>query len=140
MVTEDYVSFETAKLLKEKWFDGKCHAFYRKTLLNNKITDKAELHISTHLSLTNGNLQDKLYKEIVYCVAPTLQMAMKWLREEKGVAVIPVLSSVLDNEKFLWDIKIVVAKTGESYSQGWIYEKQEAACDTAIQYCLENLV
>ena len=72
--------------------------------------------------------------------APTLQMAMKWLREKKGIAIIPVLSSVLDNEKFLWDVKIVVAKTSESYSQGWIYEKQEEACEAAIKYCLENLI
>lgn len=67
-------------------------------------------------------------------------MAIKWLREEKGVAIIPILSSVLDNEKFLWDIKIVVAKTNESYCQGWIYESYKRACEAAIKYCLENLI
>ena len=28
MIQEDYVSFETAKLLKEKGFDGECFAAY----------------------------------------------------------------------------------------------------------------
>ena len=28
MITEDYVSFETAKLLKEKGFDEPCQYFY----------------------------------------------------------------------------------------------------------------
>ena len=28
MITEDYVSFETAKLLKEKGFDSECHSYY----------------------------------------------------------------------------------------------------------------
>lgn len=119
MITEDYVSFETAKLLKEKGFDGKCY-----------------LHYSS-----NGKTQHWNYQSPIDGIsAPTLQRAMKWLRKKKGIAIIPVLSSILDNEKFLWDIQIVVAKTGERYSQGWVYEKQEDAFDTAIRYCLENLI
>lgn len=121
MITEDYVSFDTAKLLMEKGFEGKMHTFY---------TEKGTEMESAYVVPSNFF---PIYR-------PTLQMAMKWLREEKGIAVIPVLSSILDHEKFLWDIKIVVAKTGERYSQGWIYEKQEEAFDTAIKYCLESLI
>lgn len=109
MITEDYVSYETSKLLKEKGFD----------------VDECEVHYDP---------EDHTQYDI------TLQMAVKWLMEKKGIAIIPVLSSILDNEKFLWDIKIVVAKTGERYSQGWIYEKQEEVCEAAIKYCLENLI
>ncbi len=121
MIDEDYVSFETAKLMEEKGFD-EC------TLLSY---DK------------NGNNKDALrpFLEGEGDVRrPTLQMAVKWLRTKKGIAVIPVLSSILDNEKFLWDIKIVVAKTGDVYSQGWVYEEQEEAYEAAIKYCLKNLV
>lgn len=109
MITEDYVSYETSKILKEKGFD----------------VNECEVHYDP---------EDHTQCDI------TLQMAVKWLMEKKGIAIIPVLSSILDNEKFLWDIKIVVAKTGERYSQGWIYEKQEEAFDTAIKYCLESLI
>lgn len=68
-----------------------------------------------------------------------VQMTMKWLRK-KGIAVVPILSGVLDNEKFLWDIEITIAKTNETYHQGWIYESYEQACEAAIKYCLENLI
>ena len=116
MITEDYVSFETAKLLKEKGFDYHC------------ATRRYYPEIPFDECDPNG----------VY--APTLQMAMKWLRENKGIAVIPVLSSVLDNKKFLWDVKVVIAEINDSYYQGWVYEKQEDACEAAIKYCLENLI
>lgn len=109
MITEDYVSFETAKLLKEKGFD----------------VDECEVHYDP---------EDHTQYDI------TLQMAIKWLREKKGIAIVPVLSSILDNEKFLWDIQIVVAKTSERYSQLWTHEKQEEGCEDAIMYCLENLI
>lgn len=126
MITEDYVSFEIAKLLKEKGFEGVVNAYYH-------IWDNGKRVCS---------VQEFSHSEAphLYIPAPTIQMAMKWLRDNNGIAVIPTLSSILDNEKFLWDIKIVVAKTGESYSQGWIYESYEHACDVAIESCLKHLI
>jgi len=120
-IKEDYVSFEIAKLLKEKGFN-ECPLF--------RYDDCG------HLWVQGG------YNKTIkwHFPAPTLQMAMKWLRKEKGIAVVPILSSVLDNEKFLWDIEITVAKTNETYHQGWIYESYERACEAAIKYCLENLI
>ena len=139
MITEDYVSFETAKLLKEKGFDIPCNAYFveaEKETAKNKFKRRF-CHSSVE---ANRNTYKSEMANHYYFSCPTIQMAMKWLREKKGIAIIPVLSSILDNEKFLWDIKIVVAKTGESYSQGWIYEEQEEAFDTAIKYCLKNLI
>ena len=116
-ITEDYVSFEVAKLLQENGFDERCYKKYN----------------------SNGDLFDST--EFTYGPkAPTIQMVMKWLREKKCIAVIPVLSSVLDKEKFLWRVEIVVAKHNDVYSQGWVYENQEGACEAAIKYCLENLI
>lgn len=122
MITEDYVNFKIAKLLEKKGFDWDCQYCY----IDEDDSDMEQLEVPTGYDA-----------EIA---APTLQMAMKWLREKKGIAVLPILSSILDNEKFLWDVKIVVAKTAESYSQGWIYESYERACEAGIFYCLENLV
>ena len=31
MITEDYISFEVAKILKEKGFDERCSGFYQET-------------------------------------------------------------------------------------------------------------
>ena len=124
MITEDYVSFETAKLLKEKGFEERIRSWYD----NNGVFHEEGCRMSN---------SDCLPPTVM---APTLQMVMKWLREEKGIAAVPILSSVLDNEKFLWDIEITVAKTNENYHQGWIYESYEQAVEAAIKYSLENLI
>ena len=130
---EDYVSFETAKILKEKGFDEVCDYRYYET--------HSGFDMGLDPGYTNSHWED-WYKDLGVrnYSAPTLQMAMKWLRKEKGVAIIPVIASILDNERFLWNIKIVVAKTNETYSQGWIYEEPEEVCEAAIKYCLENLI
>lgn len=138
-ITEDYVSFETAKLLKEKGFNEKCISVYHDgelQLVSSLGIFCGEGYGEQILTYTNSECE---WSPIMIS-APTIQMAMKWLREKKGIAVIPVLSSVLDNERFLWDVKIVVAKTNDSYSQGWVYETQESACDVAISYCLKELI
>ena len=64
MITEDYVSFETAKLLKEKGFDESVRYYF---IFDNEI---AVIPTSRRF---NSNS--------IYISAPTLQMAMKWLRE-----------------------------------------------------------
>lgn len=127
MITEDYVSFEVAKLLKEKGFNEKVICYY---------DDGGSLNLNKFVEFQCCN---QGYGSSVFA-APTLQMVCKWLMEEKGIAIIPVLSNVLDNKKFLWDIKIVVAETGYKYYKGWAFENQEDAIDTAIKYSLENLI
>ena len=67
---EDYVSFKTAKLLKENGFDEECSCFY-----NNIDYGTPGLEVDGRLYYKNSALDDEEY------AAPTLQMAMKWLRE-----------------------------------------------------------
>ena len=62
MITEDYVSFEVAKLLKEKGFDGDTSCYY--------TPDNEKRWGYQHY-------QDFDKKDRIEC--PTLQMAMKWL-------------------------------------------------------------
>lgn len=124
---EDYVSFETAKLLKEKGFD------------------LTKFHGNWSIDFDNVPREEEIPEgEIVVAEWQypliTLQMAMKWLREEKGIAIVPIPESVLDHERFLWDVKIIMAKTNDTYSQGWVYEKYESIVDVALRYCLEELI
>lgn len=132
MITEDYVSFEVAKLLKEKGFDEKCYCCYRKKLVDNKIVDEEELFVSAHLMLTNSKLEDKSYRDIVYCSAPTLQMAMKWLREKHKITIgilfkeDRIYYEIHQNNEFVFGID-----TPKSYAK---------VCDEATKCCLENLI
>ena len=65
-MNEDYVSFEVAKLLKEKGFDWPCQAFYNA----NGILAASPVH----------TVNDELEDSDIAC--PTLYMAQKWLRSK----------------------------------------------------------
>ena len=118
-ITEDYVSFETALLLKKKGFEQVgCEKQYN----------------------TEG------YLCVGYCygpVAPTFQMAMKWLRKTHHLSVevyrtacgyIGCIVSIPSGTdiKFLED-------DGDDLQSG-TYTKWEYACEASIKYCLENLI
>ena len=124
MITEDYVSFETAKLLKEKGFKGECLGVYFPD--GRFYTFDTAFDFNPH----DGNLSHPVN-------APTLQMTMKWLREihklwceisweGKNAWFVDIFS--LDEEQYVMFNKI---HNVPSY---------EEACEAAVRYCLENLI
>jgi hypothetical protein len=119
-ITEDYVSFEIAKLLKEKGFDIICDKIYR----------------------MNGYLCPFEYsmniKEEGYYLAPTLQMAMKWLREVHNIKI----NIFYNNSNYAIEYFEPNTQTGvgEFVFIGDGYDVYEQACEVAIKYCLENLI
>ena len=127
MITEDYVSYEVAKLLKEKGFDEPCLMCYT---YDEKLGNYGQYN-----SYKNS--------EVFSLTAPTLQMAMKWLREVHNLNVevyrtacgyigcIVGIPSGTDI-KFLED-------DGDDLPSGQ-YTKWEYACEASINYCLENLI
>ena len=130
MITEDYVSFATAQLLKEKGFDGKdtedCFAFYKE---NGEIG----------FLQTFGDIAD--YNPENPVIAPTHQMAMKWLREAHkwSIQVFPVF----DTLKWCYDIyklKIQKYQSRPDLLSNVDYDTYEEACEAALIYCLENLI
>lgn len=70
MITEDYVSFETAKHLKEKGFVGECIAYYSRYKDDNTTLHRWR-NRQRYVNVRNNG----------YTLVPTLQMVMKWLRE-----------------------------------------------------------
>ena len=68
MITEDYVSFETAKLLKEKGFNERLLTFY--------ITDKNKKEGCFQIMAFSDDKIDNNHSNLCY-LAPTLQMTMK---------------------------------------------------------------
>ena len=126
MITEDYVSFETAKLLREKGFDEKCRAVYEEKILR----------INTLCDYLNSELSS-------YVCAPTLQMACKWLREEKNLCIY-VFPHKDGYEYGKWEAGICYcddAIDATINACGHIFgETYEEACESALKYTLENLI
>ena len=125
MITEDYCSYEVAKLLKEKGFNESCYTCY------------VEKEIS-HYDYSSTNYE--LIDGVISC--PTLQMAMKWLIEEKNILIV-IEPHDYDyiNEKsksFSWSLWI----GGNYYEciESKDYPSYEEAIEAALKYCLKNLI
>ena len=132
MITEDYVSFETAKLLREKGFNGLCTAYYDCFTTDN-------FHCGSEP--TDFNSIDTKIRDIV--AAPTLQMAMKWLRKVHDIYIMIDKDFATEDgwhyvvvRKQDWTDNIDNGLTQQE-SNNYTYE---FACEAAIKYCLENLV
>jgi hypothetical protein len=144
MTTEDYVSFETAKLLKEKGFESdECIAIYDLGDGNAFIRDSG---------IFDNGPEDYLefqwgeeWKRFGYYLAPTLQMATKWLKENFNIAPVPYATSLgwyfevfdltqrdITGCALLYQVGIPSKEdTFNTFEEAW---------DASIRYCLENLI
>ena len=140
MVTEDYVSFETAKLLKEKGFDEYCKSVYHV----GSVCSVASLgcHDNEGYGAVIEEKQNSDFGKYDNAIsAPTLQMAMKWLREVHQLVVEPYYYFALG--EWCVDIKHLEKRTElEEFEniREKSYNTYEEACEAAIKYCLENLI
>lgn len=135
MTTEDYVSFETSKLLKEKGFESdECIAIYDLGDNNAFVRDS---------SIFDNGPEDYLeyqwgeeWRRFGYYLAPTLQMAMKWLRENHKIQIVVSPYNTLNKT---WSYHMF--KNFEPLTQRfYVFETYEKACEEAIKFCLENLI
>ena len=129
MITEDYVSYETAKLLKEKGFNEiKCNTCYK---WNGNFCN-------------NRRSMSGIDNEICY-QAPTFQMAMKWLRKNFNMNPVPYATSIGGNFEVFDLSHRDITGCALLYDAGIpskekMFETYEEACEAGIRYCLENLI
>lgn len=120
-ITEDYVSFKVAKLLKEK-------GFYCESVASIKVFCGNRYEINGELIVPKENT-----------IIPTLQMAMKWLRKVYNLEIFPYHN--YDNSKWWYEI-IKYPNSVAEYECGKDeeFDTYEQSCEAAIKYCLENLI
>ena len=125
---EAYVSFETAKLLKEKGFDENTLMVYM------SYGDLCKCN--RYDSIRNSNYND-ITKNYFECTAPTHQMAMKWLREVHNIdiCVFPYQADYIS-----YSYKVKIYKNKEIYLTITDSKTYEYAVEAALKYCLENLI
>ena len=127
-ITEDYVSYEVAKLLKEKGFDEK---------------------VSTHYLIHPSGFPEFFDKkdeftepEDVWLKCPTLQMAMKWLRIKHNILLF--LLPAQENGKLVYLVEVWTWNEEEGiYESAYApmpRKEPEQAVEAALKYCLENLI
>lgn len=124
MIQEAYISFEVAKLLKEKGFNEKCEYCYAYFDYNDIRVFELSPNKNTQ------NLVENRYP----CV--THQMAIAWLREEYGISI---EISALNRHRWVYTIyRLLDERVAEVWNDG-TYVSYEDATDDALKYCLENL-
>lgn len=133
MIKEDYVSFETAKLLKEKGFHEMTCGLY--DCGNGRLSFMPEIEWNSK-------------KDCPFISAPTLQMTMKWIREQGFYIKVDIDVDYDEDErgtkwyhKPAWDWVVFRIDEREQLSDdGALYATYEQAAEAAIKWCLENLI
>ena len=124
MLTEQYCSFETAKLLKEKGFDEPCHAYYED---NGTFRESYSAHAIR-------NITNPCFFGIA---APTQQMVMRWLREAHKLHIIIQYGNVSQPKEPQMQYWFEVVDANGQYCDGNIVDgntSYEEACEAGIQY------
>lgn len=120
ILREDYVSFETAKLLKEKGFD-----VYTPT----RYDYDGGFHSHGNHLIGDSDIS-----------APTHQMAMKWLREKYYIHADPIKQGNYNDcsEYYSW----IVSQMGIIHRNPSVADKlsYEEAVEAACIYALKNLI
>ena len=137
MLTEQFVSFETAKLLKEKGFDEYC-AWQYYTYWEDEELKNYEHPIHNEKVLRNSQMIGK-----DNATAPTLQMARQWLDETYDVRIFILPARDTDNYMchvyVVWKINKSSGDFEEVYMSGF-YEDYDVCMEGAIDYCVESLI
>ena len=126
MIEEAYVSFETAKLLKEKGFDEPCEGFY----VNSGV-------LSHTLSNANNSKWNEDKSTIGYISAPTQQMALRWLREVHYIFIEIWFNT--EPEHMYCDAGIY-GLGNERKKKIKDLSSYEEAVEAALKYTLKNLI
>ena len=121
-ITEDFVSYEIAKLLKEKGFN-----------------EDSWFHYDADGDIVTRGYRLNMPEDIP---AWTHQIAMKWLRKNHNIHC----DIGYDDCDWFWNIvsvdKKVPAEDRPLFIKNGLagYKSYEEACEAAIKYCLENLI
>lgn len=125
---EDFVTFETAKKLKEKGFPQKCFGKYE--MQGACYIDDGRFYIGGCITEV-----EKAY------TAPTIPQVLKWLRKKRNIHITIDITNygfISSTISFRWD---------ESYCENEIehynhkgYSTYEEAALAGIEYVLDNLI
>ena len=118
MMTDKYISYKTAKLLKHKGFEMDGLTVYNV--------------FKGHMYEIEG-VQSEMFKADEDVTIPTIYSAMQWLREEHNILI------VVDRapDFYYWELEDnTTGEDIEGYGEAPTYEE---ACEMAINYALTKI-
>lgn len=124
-MTDTIISFETAKLAKEKGFNCECRAYY-----NNKKNRIHDVVRKDYNGVILVEAQD--FSKINYYSAPTQALIQKWLREEQGLYVEVNVSSEYSTNEIWEDSFYVDIKKEGFFSEEWELDSYENALEKGL--------
>lgn len=130
MIEESYVSFDTAKLLKEAGFDVPGNSYYE--LEGGEVVRKDSI----------GSSDYNAYEDTV-CSRPTQALAARWLREVHDTFVKMERVGSFDGKgfRFYWSFSIISVSTACIKSiSGGRYDGYEEALEVGIVQVLERII
>ena len=132
MSKEVFVSFEVAKLLKEKGFDWECSTYLYTINVYNYGDEPCRFQIND--SKNSELASDKM-------TAPTQQMALRWLKEIHGLWIIIM---PCENGDCYFEIYKRYGKIWKNnvydHTKYENFDEPENAVEAALQYVLTNLI
>lgn len=126
MIEESYVSFDTAKLLKEAGFDVPCF---------NQYTERG--------TIWHCDCPENFNKSQCVTSCPTQALAARWLREEHDTFVKMERVGCFDGKefRFYWSYSLIRVSTACLKSiSGGRYDSYEEALEVGIAKCLEQII
>lgn len=125
-ITEDYVSYETAQLLKQKGFAVPVRTFYNPKYNGSKVS----------YNTANINYNADPHDGSALCSAPTVQMARKFINKVKGIG--NYISCENFEERYYW-----VAYKKPSFVKRHsekVFDSYEECADDLVKYCFTKLI
>lgn len=149
MITEDYVSFKIAVLLKEKGFDEKSLTKYwikndkYKVYDEDGFINRKEEHAPGEMIFATSDLWYSNDCDENAIWAPTLQIAMKWLREVHNIhiSVQPDYPNKTNYKlSWCWSVDMLHKDCFECEKHQSYINTYEEAVEAALLYTLKNLI
>lgn len=132
---EHFVTFKIAKKLKEKGFRELCLVYYTNddTLYYNYSHKAGACYKDCYLS---HNLMPKDSVSGKFVDAPTISQVLKWLRDEKKIAI------NIEFIPYTWQYKIIDMSFDRRFESCGrvIFSNYEEAAIAGIEYVLDNLI
>ena len=137
MIEEQFVSFETAKMLKEAGFDVPCRGIYRAYRIGTSVFHEYDRK-SAKDDLCRNAVDGFQYEYL----APTQALAARWLREKHHINVYACFDYEKFDEKkwFFTREHTMVTDDSAVYCDVINYDSYEQALEAGISFTLKNLI